>query len=235
LRTVGGAAQTQDLLNLLLKASSASERRDATQTLAAVLRRSQPVPVGAVISAYNGAPARPARLSLLEVMGQTSSSEALPLLRKSVSDPDPDIARAAILALSDWDDPAPLMDLLALAKSTPRTAEASQADPAGGSGRRRPRWGAPPPTNNLQVLAVRGVLKLMVLRSDRTPAQSATLLGEVMALSSQTAEKLTVLSLLPYFPSKESLDVAKAALRDEAVANEARITLDQVNEALKLK
>lgn len=230
LRTVGGPAEVEPLLSLLLNASSATERREATQTLAAVLRRSQPAPVGAVISAYDSAPPRPARLGLLEVLGQTSSKEALPVLRRSARDSDAEIARAAILALSEWDDPAPLPDLLAIAKGAPRAAG---GDPEAAQARRR--WGEPPPTNNLQVLAVRGILKLMVLQSERTPAESAVLLGEVMALSSQTAEKLGVLSLLPYFPTKEALEVARAALRDEAVAGEARIALDQVNEALKLK
>jgi type 1 glutamine amidotransferase/HEAT repeat protein len=209
LRTVGGAAQAQPLLDLLRGAPNASQRREVTQTLAAVLRRSQPAPVGTVISAFDGASERAVRVSLLEVLGQTSSGEALPVLRKHAADADPDIARAAILALGDWDTAAPLPDLLSLARS--------------------------PAANNLQVLAVRGVLKLMVLRSERTPAESARLLGEMMTLSSLTPEKLTVLSLLPYFPSRESLDVAQAALRDQAVANEARIAFDQVNEALKLK
>ncbi|MCC6862922.1 MAG: HEAT repeat domain-containing protein [Bryobacterales bacterium] len=230
LRTVGGAGQTQPLLDLLLKASSPQERRDATQTLAAVLRRSRPAPVGPVISAYQGATARPARVSLLEVLGQTSSDEALPLLRKGISDPDPEIARAAVLALSDWDHPGPLMDLLALARSAPRAEAGSEPAP----GQRRPR-GGPPPTGNLQVLAVRGVLKLLVLRSERTPEESAKLLSEAMTLSTQNAEKQAVLSLLSYFPSKESLDVAEAAMRDPAVANEAKIAFDQVNEALKLQ
>jgi HEAT repeat protein len=41
LRNVGGSGQAQPLLDLLVRASTASERRDATQTLAMVLRRSE--------------------------------------------------------------------------------------------------------------------------------------------------------------------------------------------------
>jgi HEAT repeat protein/type 1 glutamine amidotransferase/sugar phosphate isomerase/epimerase len=212
LRTVGGPTQIPALLDLLLKASTAPERRDATQTLATVLKRAQPAPVNAIISAYHAAPARPSRLSLIEVLGQTSNDEALPLLRAGVRDPDPEIARAAILALSDWDNPAPLADLLDFVKSGP-----------------------PPPAANLQVLAVRGVLKLMVLDSRRPASENGRLLAEIMALASQTPEKLTVLSLLPYFPCKESLEAAQAALRDPAIAGEAKVALAQVNEALKAK
>ena len=93
LRNVGGAAQTQALLDLLLKSSTASERRDATQTLAAVARRAQPAPVAPILSAYRSDPAKEARLSLLEVMGQTSSAEVLPVLREGIKDADPEIAR----------------------------------------------------------------------------------------------------------------------------------------------
>ena len=122
LRNVGGAAQTPALMDLLLKSTSASERREVTLTLASVVRRAQPAPVGAVIAAYGSTPAREARLGLLEVMGQSSSAEALPLLRAAINDADPEIARAAILALTAWDDPAPLPDLLSLAKGAARSA-----------------------------------------------------------------------------------------------------------------
>jgi hypothetical protein len=258
LRNVAGAAQTAPLLDVLLKASGAVERRDAAQTLGTVLRRAQPAPVAPVIAAYNNAPSREAKLSLLDVLGQTSSAEALPVLRAAIKDSDPEIARAGILALTGWDNPTPLADLMALAKTAPRPtgAEAApQAAPATGADRQAGgRAGAAagpgaarggrgggggrglaPPTNNVQVLALRGVLRLMVLQSQRSASESGRLLGEVMSLATLVPEKRAVLSLLATFPSKESLEVAQAATRDETVANEARVALDQVTEALNVK
>jgi hypothetical protein len=143
-------------------------------------------------------------------MGQTSSADALVTLRDALNDPDPDVARGAILALTAWDDPAPLSDLLTIA-------------------------GNPAAANNLQVLALRGVLRLITLPSKRTARDNGILLRDAMRLASQTAEKRLVLSLLPSFPSSESLEVARAAAADAAVANEAKIALDQVTEALKTK
>jgi HEAT repeat protein len=251
-RNVGGAAQTPALLDMLLKANSAMERRDATQTLSAVMRRAEPSPVAAVVAAYKSSPSREAKASLLEVMGQTSSAEALPVLRDALKDPEPEIVRAAILALTGWDNPAPIPDLLNLAKTTQRPAaeapagavgtERSMPQPQAGGGRGG-RGGAgggggrgmAPPTNNIQILALRGVLRLVVLQSERTSAQSGRLLADVMSLATQVAEKRSVLGLLPYFPSQESLEVAQAAVRDEAVANEAKVALDQVTEGLKAK
>ena len=75
----------------------------------------------------------------------------------------------------------------------------------------------------------------MILQSDRTPAETGRLLAEVMSLSSQLPEKRNVLGLLPYFPSKESLEVAQAAARDDAVANEAKVAVDQVTEGMKAR
>jgi HEAT repeat protein len=243
-RNVGGAAQTPALLAMLLAANSAIERRDATQTLAAVVRRAQPSPVAAVISAYKTtSTTREVKVSLLDVMGQTSSSEALPVLRDALKDADPEIVRAAILALTAWDNPTPLPNLLNVAKTAQRpTAEMltpPPAQPGAGAGRGGRGGGGggrgAPPTNNIQILALRGVLRLMILQSDRTPAETGRLLAEVMSLSSQPPEKRSVLGLLPYFPSKESLEVAQAAARDDAVASEAKVAVDQVIEGIKAR
>jgi hypothetical protein len=75
----------------------------------------------------------------------------------------------------------------------------------------------------------------MVLQSQRTASESGKLLSEVMTLSTLLPEKRSVLSLLPYFPSKESLAVAQAAVADPALANEAKVALDQVSEGMKTK
>jgi HEAT repeat protein len=232
LRNVGGAAQTAPLLNLVLNTQSASERREASLALVAVLKRSQPVSIAPVIAAYNSATAKPARLSLIEVMGQTSSAEALPLLRSHLKDPDPEVARAAILALSAWDNAAPIADLMAIARSGQRTAPPSAGPPPPGGGGGR---GQPPPTNNLQILAIRGVLRLMVLESKRTPAESGALLAELLSLSTQIAEKRAVLGLLQSFPSPVTLQLAQEAAKDGSVKNEALVAMAQVSEALKAK
>jgi HEAT repeat protein len=207
LRNVAGPAQVPALLDLLLQAPGAADRREATQTLASVLRRAQPAPVGALLAAYQAAPAVETRLSLLEVLGQTSNPEALPLLRAGLSNPSPEIVRASILALSGWDSPAPLADLLGVAKGG--------GDPA------------------LQILALRGYLKLAALPSARPASESARLLAEGMRLARQPAEKRTVLSLLATYPCPESLAVAKASLGDEAVAKEAKAAVSQIENALK--
>src|SRR5664279_4871734 len=97
-----------------------------------------------------------------------------------------------------------------------------QAVPAPAAGRGGGAGRGAPPTNSLQVLALRGVLKLLLAPSPRPISETGRMLGESMRLAGQTAEKISILSMLPYFPSKESLEVAQAAVRDEAVTNEAK-------------
>jgi HEAT repeat protein len=209
LKNVAGPAQVPGLVDILVNAYAAADRRDASQTLALVLKRSQPPQIGAVLAAYQRTRAVPARLSLLEVMGQTASEQSLPVLRGALKDSSPEIARGAILALTDWADAAPMPDLLDLARNS-----ANQS---------------------LQVLALRGYLKLVALPSQRTDAESARLLGEAMTLAKQPAEKRQVLAILSNYPCKETLDIAQAAVADESVTKEAKAAVDKINSLVKYK
>jgi hypothetical protein len=162
-----------------------------------------------VAAAYKAGGSRQTQVALLEVLGQSSSEEALPVLRASLRDPQPDIARGAVLALSEWATPVPMEDLLSLAKQ--------------------------PPSPALQVLALRGYLKLIALPSARTTVESARLLGEAMPLAKQAAERRTILSLLSVYACKEALDVAEAATKDPEVAKEAAAAVARINGLLKFQ
>jgi HEAT repeat protein len=207
LRNVASPAHIPALLDLLAAASTAQDRREATQALASLVRRSQPGTSQAVISAYEAASSLEARLSLLEVVGQSSGPGSLSLLRRSLKDPSPEIVRAAILALSGWADPAPLADLLAVAREG--------VDPAH------------------RILALRGYLKLVALPSRRPAPETARLLENGMRLATQPAEKRAALALLAAHPCRESLAVAKSWLGDDAVAKEASAAVNQIENALK--
>jgi HEAT repeat protein len=202
-KTVAGPQQIPDLVSLVTAASKPADRRDAGQALAMVLQRSEPDRITPVIATYQSATATSARVSLIEVFGQTSNDQALATLRAGLSDTAPEISRGSILALSEWKTTAPLPDLLAVAK-----ANSSQA---------------------LQILALRGYLKLIGLPSPRPNAESARLLRDAADLAKQPAEKSAVLSLLPNYPCPESLQIAQSMLNDEAVSSEAKAAIDRIN------
>ena len=124
-------------------------------TLASVMKRAPKPVIAPVLSAYQSAADKQTRLTLLDVMGQVSANEALPILRAALKDPDPDVARASILALSSWQNADPFPDLLEVARS--------DANPT------------------RQILALRGCIKVIAAPSDRPPADSVALLKQVWA------------------------------------------------------
>ena len=208
LRNVAGQGQVPALIEMVTKAGT-GDPRDATQALAAALKRSAPARMNQVISAYQAASTLQPRLALMDAMGQVSNPAALPLLRDALRDASPEIVRGAILALTAWADPAPLPDLIAAAKTN--------ADPA------------------LQVLSVRGCLKLIRAPSGRPASESAKLLAGVMPLATQPAEKKAILALLPLYPCEEALRVAQDSLGDPTVAGEAKASLERIRNGLKTK
>jgi HEAT repeat protein/type 1 glutamine amidotransferase len=208
LKNVAGAPQVPALLEML-KDSVAADRREVTQALASALKRSEPARIKEAVSAYKAESAPESRLALIEAMGLTHSSEVLPLLRGCLRDSRPEIVRGAILALTDWTDPAPLADLLSVAKTSP--------DPT------------------LQILSLRGSLKLISEPSPRPVVESAELLAEAMRLARQPAEKKAVLALLPLYPCTEAVQLAEDSVSDPAVANEAKASGQRIRNALKAR
>ena len=198
MRSVAGPVHEAALLDLVRTVPQV--RRDAASTLASVLRRSRRPDPAPVLDAYRTATDKAQRLSLLDVLGQVSAPAALPVLRAALAEPDAEIARGAILALTAWQTPEPLPDLLALAQTETNAAR--------------------------QVLALRGVVRLATIPAERAPAESVALLEGCWPLAKQVAEKRAILAVLPLFAVPESLALAKRAAADPAVAKEAAIAIE---------
>ena len=206
LRYVAGPAQAPPLIEALGKARDAAERREISLTLAAVIGRAPHPDMAPVLAAYqsvtDAATDRPFRLALIDLMGQVSAGEALPVLRAGLQDANQEIARAAILALTAWQTPDPLVDLFAVAKNDSNATR--------------------------QILALRGVIRLIGVPSSRSTDETVTLLSETMQLAKQTAEKRAILALLPNYPTAAALRMAEAAVKDDAVTREAQAAVDNI-------
>jgi HEAT repeat protein len=208
LRDTASPSHAPALLELVLAADNAGDRRDAGRTLASVLKKTDKPSVDRVISAYASATAAPVKASLVDVLGQVAVDEALPTLRSALKE-DAEISRAAILALSDWPTPAPMPDLVAVARS--------DRNPAG------------------QVLALRGYIKLAAIPGQRPASESVRLLAEAMGLAKRPEEKKAILAVLPAYPSQEALQLAEASLKDENVVTEAKTASDRIRGALNTR
>lgn len=107
---------------------------------------------------------------------------------------------------TEWPTPAPIPDLLEIAKG--------DANPA------------------FQILALRGYVRLVGLPVNRPPAETAGLLAQAMSMARQPDEKKAVLALLPQAICPESLKIAQEAMNDGAVASEAKMAADRLRRAL---
>lgn len=206
LRETAGGKQVPALLALLVKTTSDSERKEFERTLSTAVTRSKGSAVEDVVKTYRGVSDAGPRISLLNVLSAAGDPTALPVVREALQDPNADIQRAALNALSGWPTPAPMDDLIALARS----------------------GGAPAQ----QILALRGYIKLVQIPSNRTPAETAALLKTAMAMATRPEEKRSVLAVAQKVVCPESLDLARSALNDPQVAAEAKLAATTLQRGL---
>jgi HEAT repeat protein len=208
LRDTATANDVPDMVALVVTPVQPGDRAEAAKTLGAVLRRSDPSRIKHVLAAYTPAADTETRTALMQVMGRSGNAEALPILRAALNDQDANVARAAILALTEWPDITPVPDLLAAARAT--------ANPAH------------------QVLALRGVLQLVGLPApSRPPRESVKILTEAMSLAKQPEEKRAVLALLPRFAVRDALDLANASVNDPEVSAEAKAAVGRLQRTVR--
>jgi hypothetical protein len=87
-------------------------------------------------------------------------------------------------------------------------------------------------TPTLQILGLRGYIKLIAAPSNRSIAETVKLLAEAMRLAQQPQERRSVLSMLPGYPTQEALRIAEAAAADSAVEREARSVISRIKLSL---
>jgi HEAT repeat protein len=208
LKDTASAGDIAPMVALVVTPVQPGDRTEAAKSLGAVLRRSEPSRIKDVLSAYTPSTDPEARTALLQVMGRSGNPEALPVLRTALNDADANARRAAILAMTEWPDITPVPDLM--------TAARSAANPA------------------QQVLALRGAIQLIGLPApERPPRDSVKMLVEAMGLAKQAEEKRAVLALLPRFPVRESLDLARASVSDPEVAAEAKAAVARLERTVR--
>lgn len=193
------------MVGLLAEAKSAAERGNLERAMTAMIARVKQVDVQPVVDALSGGGTE-AKVSLLGVLPKIGGEKALGLVRSNLTAKNPDVKKAAIRALAEWPDPAPLKDLLDLA----------QKDPDAGN----------------QTLALRGYITLLSTPANRGAAQTVVLLGEALKIAKRPEEKRLVLAALPKFPCKEGLELAQQLKADPALSAEADGTIRKIQETL---
>jgi HEAT repeat protein len=208
LKTVADEKFLPVLVELLIKTKSESVRGEAEKTVAAVAHKIQQKDrqAQAVLAALAQVVDVEARCSLLSVLGRIGDNSALPELRKALASDNAKIQDAAIRALSDWPNPAPVDDLLALAKTSSNQVH--------------------------RILALRGFVRLLGLETSRPAEEMIKLYQQAMKLAPDVPEKRKVLSGLANTKSLAALEMAATCLQDSALQQEAEIAVVKIAEGI---
>jgi HEAT repeat protein/type 1 glutamine amidotransferase len=147
--------------------------------------------------------APPGKAALLEALGSIGGAQALAAVRAELKAEDAEVRVAAVRALANWPDAAPLDDLAALASTT--TDARSKA------------------------LALRGVAHLAPLAKDR-PREAVNIITRAMKTGGAPSEQKALLAALGEIPDAAALNALQASLNDPALASEAKAAMDQIQE-----
>lgn len=210
LRALAGPAEVKPLLDMLVSSANAADRQRIQPALAAAVERS--TDAAAVAALLTGAlnASDEIKQDLLPVFGRASGPQALAAVQGQLKGDNVETRKAAIRALADWRDAAPLADLLAVAKG--------DAD------------------GNAKILALRGYIQLAGLPSDRSAADSLVLYRNAMELAARPEEKMLVLAGLASVKTAEAFKLAATCLGDNKRVNEAAAnTLAQLAGTLPAK
>ena len=196
LRALAGPAEVKPLLDMLTGSASPADRQRIQPALAAAVERSTDAAAVATLltGALNGANDE-IKQDLLPVFGRLSGAQALAAVQGQLKGANVETRKAAIRALSDWRDAAPLNDLLAAAKG--------DAD------------------SNAKILALRGYIQLAGLPIERSAADALALYRNALELAARPEEKMLVLAGLSGVKSAEAFKLAATCVGENKKLNEA--------------
>jgi len=205
LGSLGGQKELAALVSLLLKTDNSRDGSGIERALVAIALRLESPDASPLVQALAKADGTTIP-HLLVVLSRIGDSTSLAAVRSELGSSNADVRKAAIRALADWPNPAPLDDLLDVAKSSNDTTE--------------------------QILALRGYVKLLSVPANRSAAETVGYLAQAMAAARRTDEKKAVLAALPKYPCKEALVLAEQAGQDASLRDEAELAAKQIKELL---
>ena len=146
------------------------------------------------------------RCSLLSALGRIGDNSGLAVLRKGLGSKEVDEQSAAIRALSMWPTGEPVADLLAAAKGSKSQLH--------------------------KVLALRGFVRLLGIKSDRAASETIGMYKQAMSLAPNAIEKQRVLSGLSSTMSVDALAMAAGYLEDKELFREAEVAVVRIAEGI---
>ncbi len=204
LGSMAGPAELPKIVALLSANKEPEELRKLEQSLISIVNRIEDKGAsGDAIIAGLKATGDSAKPALLTALSKVGNQNALSAVREYLASTNNEVKKAAIRTMSDWPDPAPMDDLLNIAKN-----DSDESN---------------------KILALRGYIKLATLPSDRPKNQTVEMLAKAVPLASRADEKKSILVALSGLPCLEALDLSKSIAADQSVAAEAKQTIDKLS------
>ncbi|MCX7044835.1 MAG: HEAT repeat domain-containing protein [Candidatus Sumerlaeota bacterium] len=212
LSDLAGPKDLPKLVDLLIAAKEASQRRALEQTIAMAAAKNENAEERATPVIEGMAKAGDdAKINLLSALKTIGGAKALEAVRAQIKAANANAAlrKAGVQALSGWSDAAPLDDLRALAKN-----DADQS---------------------IQILALRGFIQLVALPSKRSSKENVALLSDAITMAKRADEKRAVLGALPAVKCPEAMKLAESLVKDAEVGKEAELAIQtmKLDKALK--
>jgi len=207
-KALGVLSNQKDLpkmVSLLLAAKTDADRGDIERAMIVAVARLEAPDATPLIDGLAKANSA-AKPHLLAVLSRIGGPKAIDAVRGQVLSEDDQVKTAAIRALADWPDAAPISDLMKIAKSDSDSTS--------------------------RVLALRGYIKLLGIPANRGAAETVKLLVEAMEIAQRPEEKKAVLFALPKYPCKDALTLAENAKKNSDLAAEAELASKKIKEAL---
>ena len=209
---IGALAGQKDLARivaLLVGNKSATERATLEQALAVAAGRVKDADARTAPAIARLPRAGAAKGNLMNVLARLGGDKARRAVEGQLA-AGADARKGAIRALAAWGDPGPIEKLMGVARDDSDKVN--------------------------RVLALRGVIRLVGLPSDRSEDGTTTILGRAMKLAGRADEKRSILAALPR--TEAALAIAQAccsdaSVRDEAVLAVRKIKLGIVRKTMK--
>ncbi len=193
---IGDLAACERLAGLL-----PADAEGAASAMAEICRREHTIAPMVHALANAGVPARAA---ILEAFAAVGGREALDAVRAGLNSKDEALRTAAVRAMANWPDGAPLDDLVSLSCTTQE------------------------PT--LKTLGLRGVARLAPLSSDHSVDARVELISRALRAGGTLNEQKALVAALGEIPDQQSLKALEPFLAEPALAEEAKAAVRHINE-----
>ena len=211
-KTIGNLGETADvakLTGLVVSKKDSGDRDSLASALATVALREKDVATRAAsIIAALAAADDEAKAQLLDVLSALGGKPAYEAVRGCLASTVPGVKKAAVKALAEWPDAAPLNDLLAVAKG-----DANDIN---------------------RILALRGYIRELALANMKADKR-AQLYRDAMGMAQRTEEKRAVLAGLAQVQDVSAYKLIATYFTDETVKAEAFLATLHVADVLAKK